>query len=242
MKLKLPYSKIDRNKWFRWITIDLICFVVVSIVSFGFCYAYFRSEVKVVGVSNTATVSIEYRYEENGDASSIVYAEVAGSIVPINSMSTYKIVPGETIVIKGYAVNTSNVDVYVMGKLKVESKGSDGEMKASEITWFNINNGEFMGEDGLGIGASSLSASVWGSNSTIVTPDSAKQELSLEYTFNPVLYENGDSIFNIEFTLSVHQKDFLSLADDYNDFYELEGYTHEQVYAAHCITGLFPVS
>lgn len=221
----LPYSKLNNNKWLKRITFELICFIVVSALSFGLCYSYFQAEIKVSGVAITATVNLEYRQTADGTASDIIYATLDGvTTIAINDVENCEIIPGQIMKIKGYVVNTSTIEVYIMGKLTLQVLDKNGNVKFTDTIWYNISNGDTCSTK-LTIGASSL-------------PVGANQELSLPYTFDGEKYVNDDVINSITFELYAHQKDYLNLSDDFNDFTSIGSYTKEQVYAGHCITGL----
>lgn len=249
MKRGVLYSKLNSG-WLKWITIDLICFIVVSALSFGFCYSYFSDEVKASGEATTASLIVEYwQTATSGTPSSTVYAIIDGTsnAVALDSIENDEIVPGQSVTIKGYAVNTSNINVYIMGKLEIEAEDKNGLVKYTETVWYNIGNGQSCNGSNLTIGASSLTASTWVENNgetTITTPDSAKQELSLIYTFDGATFVNGDKITKFNFTLEAHQSSYLTLAEDYDNFSSITNgavnYSQNQVYAAYCITGLSP--
>lgn len=249
MRQGLPYSKLNTNYWLKMITFDLICFILVSIFAFGFCYAYFSDEVKVAGKTTTASLMVEYWQNVNsGSPSQMVYGILDGSstAVALDDVARDEIVPGQSVTITGCAANTSNIPVYIMGKLEVEVTDKNGAIKLTETVWYNISTGQASDGDHLTIGASILDASTWTTNkdntTTITTPNSAKQVLSLQYTFDGATLTNDDIITKFNFTLVAHQSNYLTLAEDYNQFISLTNnqvsYTQIQVYAAHCITGL----
>lgn len=221
MNKHLLQKKYNSNIWQKIFFADVICFLLVAILSVGVCYSYFSDKKEVSGTTSTAVVSVDYRTnptDENSSTSQI-YAQLNDGSTTVISSSNL-ISPGDNITIKGYAVNTSNVDVYVLARLEIITN------KDTEVVWFNIENNDVLYvEKGLfQVGASVLSVG-------------SSKELSFTYTFEGERYTNEYSIQNIELTLCAHQKDYLDLAKDYNNYTAVNGYSKDSIYATHYITG-----
>ena len=191
---------------------------LVAIFSIGFCYAYFSDKASASGGGALGSVSIKYCSTANIATETTQIKATLNGGSEINLTSSVGIAPGDEIVIKGYAVNTSSVVIYAMAKLEIVTN------KGTEVIWYNIVDGNKVSLDNgvLQAGAGALDANV-------------AQALALSYTFDGTKYNNEYTITSISLNLYAHQKDFLSSADDYNDYVAVNGYTQDSIYAAHLI-------
>lgn len=199
---------------------DVVCFLVVAIFSVGFCYSYFSDKVGAEGDATMASISIKYCTTSNiASATNQVKATLNGGS-EIDLTNTTAISPGDSIVIKGYAINNSGIDAYALARLEIATAVD------TEVVWYNIdNNKPLYAERGLfQVGASVLQNDV-------------PKPLSIPYTFEGDRYTNEHTITGITLTLHAHQKDFLNIADDYNNYSAVNGYAKDSIYAAHHITG-----
>ena len=234
---------------------DVVCFIFVAIFSIGFCYSYFSDGIDVGGKTTTAVVSVDYRtnYSQAATSISVIYGNISrlnagedeATIITTGNITTENvtIIPGDKLTIKGYAVNTSDVEVYVLAKLEVVC--NNGTADETEIVWYNISNGNKLSLGGNGVhtvGASSLLADGKINSSS---GKSYFQELALEYTFDGNKYTNSHTIKSLTLTLQVHQKEYLELAEDYSNYskYDTDGdglindYEISSIYATHYMTG-----
>ena len=226
---------------------DLVVFLLVTILSVGFCYAYFSSKVEAMGSATTAMVTVAYRtnYSDITNRTTI-YGSLNGGTAKEVSTTNISLTPGDNLTIKGYAVNTSNVPVYVLAKLEVTIKEDvlDGEdVTITETYWYNISNNQIIEQTSDGEFASSVTRYTLGASSLEdVNKTGYYQELSIPYTYSSK-YTNLHTVTNIELTLHVHQKDYLRMGDDFSKYSigEVDGklgaYDTESIYAAHQITG-----
>ena len=233
---------------------DLVVFLLVTIFSIGFCYSYFSDEVKATGNTTTAVVTVAYRadYDDAG-SSETIYGCINNASGTAQEISTKNIAltPGDALYIKGYAVNTSNVAVYVLAKLEIEITEQVDENTTTTTTethWYNIANNQLVDSTATGsytsqagvykVGASSLEA-----YDSKYERDDFYKELSIKYEYDGATHTNAHTITSIKLTLHVHQKEYLRQADDFTKYSteEVEGkigdYTTESIYAAHQITG-----
>lgn len=218
---------------------DVVCFLIVAICSVGFCYSYFSSKADASGSAGMARVSVDYRKVATDDTSStdIIYGSVNnGSLVDLTK--SVFISPGDVLSIKGYAVNTSNVDVYVLAKIEITI--NDGTQDITKEKWFNISNNLELtvGDNGLyQVGASSLTATGVGTT--------YYQAISLTYTFDGEEYTNNHEIKGVKLSLHAHQKEYLELAGDYTNYSKFDtdkdgyinGYSVPSLYSAHYMIG-----
>lgn len=259
MKINLFENKYKPSNAIKIFFVDIVCFLLVSIVSVSFCYSYFSDKVSVSGSTTMAKLSVQYQVNAGSG-----YADASDIYVILNEdedatqkLSETIIQPGDTITIVGRAVNTSNVSVYVLGRLQIVVKKNGSANSTTETIWYNI------GSNDNGTGAETPEAL---ENAPILYTDNTtglyqvgagslgagkNKELTIDHTFVGTQYENGDVIESVTFTLYVHQKDHLSTASDFIELYKphatgitqsnpngfINGYTTESVYAAHYITG-----
>ncbi len=230
--------------------VDLVVFLLVTIFSVGFCYSYFSSKVDATGNATTAMVTVAYRtnYSDEGNRD-IIYGNIEDGEVQDISSADLKLTPGDTLYIRGYAVNTSNVSVYVLAKLEVTitETTTDGSNEVKEVYWYNISNNKKVAETVDGQFPSPVTRYTVGASSLgPVDKDFIRtdfyQELSIPYEYGGK-YTNAHTITNIKLTLNVHQKDYLRMGDDFSKYSvgEVEGklgdYATESIYAAHQMTG-----
>lgn len=239
MKRNMFQNKYTNSNLLKIFFADIVCFLVVAICSVGFCYSYFNDKADASGTAGMAKVTIDYRKVAGDEDTSIdvVYGSInGGSLVDLTS--SVFISPGDVLNIRGYAVNTSNVAVYVLAKLEITV--DDGTQETTEAKWFNISNNLELTEDATGlyeVGASSLD--IAGTGTTYY------QAISLTYTFEGAKYTNEHEIKGVKLTLHAHQKEYLELASDYSKYSKFDddkdgyisGYTIQSLYAAHYITG-----
>ena len=250
MKTDLFENKYKASNAVKIFFADVVCFLLVTIISIGFCYSYLTGRAEVSGTSKTANVAVQYQY--NGVAVENVYGTVNGGAV--QSLTNTTFTPGDKIVIVGNAVNVSNVPVYVLAKLEIET--NDGTI----TEWYNIGSNDPAFDDkGSQIEDDDTSALTEYLKLTKTTyPDGNEihqvgagslgtgkyKSLAIPYEFKGTDYENGDTITSIKLTLHVHQK--AHLRSDTTDFvlysqYEqdgkINGYDTESIYATHQMTG-----
>lgn len=202
---------------------NVVCFLLVSIVSFAFCYAYFSDKVDAEGSTSTALISIEYCKDANTSIDN-VYAQLNGDTA--TTLTGISVLPGDEITIKGIAVNTSKVNIYVLGRLEVVNKDYNGDIIDTEVVWYNIqNNNPLYVQRGLfQVGASTMVAGT-------------TQELNITYEIEGDRYTNDYADVDLTFSLYSHQKDYLNTADDYNNYTSVNGYSQDSIYATHYMTG-----
>ena len=239
MKRYMFQNKYTSSNLLKVFFADVVCFLVVAICSVGFCYSYFSSKADASGTAGMAKVAIEYRKVATDATTStnIVYGSVnSGSLVDLTP--SVFISPGDVLNIKGFAVNTSNVDVYVLARVDVTV--NDGTQDIIESKWFNISNNLELTTDENGlyaVGASSLTATGVGTT--------YYQEISFTYTFEGERYTNSHQIKGVTLSLHAHQKEFLELAGDYENYSRFDtdedgfinGYSVASVYASHDMIG-----
>lgn len=246
MKRDLFENKYQpNNNGLKIFFIDIICFLMVTVISIGFCYAYFSHRVDVSGFSTTANVTVQYQYDVAGNGNYVAVSDVYGKINNGANQSLTGIIinPGDTITILGRALNTSNVPVYVLAKLEVITN------KGTDVVWYNIGTNDpkatgVENSDALPndveengylkletadmttaagrtdkiyqVGAGSLGGSYVQDNVTHYY----YKDLAIPYKFDGETYENGDTVTSISLTLHVHQKDHLSTAADFVNLYK----------------------
>lgn len=251
MKLDLFNNKYRKSNVTKIIFADIVCFLLVAIFSISFCYSYYSDKKIASGSIGLAEVKIEYRTDAD-DATSVtntVYGSLNNGAEQTIDESLI-ICPGDVLNIKGYAVNTSDVSIFVLGKIEVKYKVAENAETITLTEWYNIGsndpqivNGELEDEtpdaetpitlqtntDGMYIvGAGSLGAGM-------------HKELAVAYTFDGDLFENGYIIESVKFTLHAHQMQYLNMADDFNNYSSVTTggvtYSHESIYATHQIVG-----
>ena len=239
MKRYMFQNKYTSSNLLKVFFADVVCFLVVAICSVGFCYSYFSNKADVSGTAGMAKVSIDYRKVPTDAITStdVIYGSVNNGSLTDLTPSVF-ISPGDILNIQGYAVNVSNVDVYVLARIEVTI--NDGTQDITEAKWFNIaNNLELtVDENGLHeVGASSLTAN--GVSNTYY------QQISLTYTFEGEKYTNEHQIKGVKLSLHAHQKDYLELAADYENYSNFDtdkdglinGYEISSLYASHYMIG-----
>ena len=250
MKANLFENKYKPSNAVKVFFADVVCFLIVTILSIGFCYSYFSGSAGASGSSRTANVAVQYQY--NGVAVTEIYGTINDGAV--RSLTNATFTPGDKIVIVGSAYNLSNVPVYVLAKLEIVTNNG------TITEWYNIGSNdpaysdkgiqledddvdaltEYLklnkvaqsdGKEIHQVGAGSLGASKY-------------KNLAIPYEFKGSEYDNDDTITSINLTLHVHQK--AHLRSDTSDFvlytpYEHEGkingYDTESIYATHQMTG-----
>lgn len=239
-----------KNNAMKVLFVDLVIFLLVTIFSVGFCYSYFSAKVDATGSATTAMVTVAYRTNYNDKNNrDVIYGNIEDGEVQDISSTDLKLTPGDTLYIKGYAVNTSNVSVYVLAKLEVTitETTADGSTEVVETYWYNIVNNKKVAETVDGNFPSPVTRYTIGASSLApVDKDYVRtdfyQELSIPYTYDGK-YTNAHTITNVKLTLNVHQKDYLRISDDFSKYSvgEVDGnlgeYETESIYAAHQITG-----
>ena len=141
MKLDVFSNKSNKHGLLKILFVDIVCFFVITISLISFCYSYFSDKADVEGKVNTAMVSIDYRTDKDDPSSSSneIYAQVnGGALTTLSSITTIN--PGDNIVIKGYAVNTSDVSVYTLAKLQVINHDYNLDIIDTETIWYNISS------------------------------------------------------------------------------------------------------
>ena len=195
--------------WRKWIFADIICFAIILIVAFGFCSAYFSSKLQISGNSSLGHLDVMYCQNSTSTTNSqYVYGSInGGSPVTLNTINTM-IAPGDTLKIQGYAVNTSNVDVFVLGRLEIKFTNQNS-VSEQEVVWYNIATGTpLYVERGLfQVGASVLyEAGVSGD----------RQQINASYTFSGDKFINGYTIDSVIFELVGHQAEFINFANEFD--------------------------
>ncbi|MBQ7798588.1 MAG: hypothetical protein IJ371_05645 [Clostridia bacterium] len=257
MKVDLFENKYRPSNGLKIVFIDIVCFLLVAIVSVGFCYSYFSHRIDVEGFSTTAKVDVEYQYDVTDGTYALVsdvYATVnGGTEQTLTSITkTQPLTPGDTITIVGRAYNASNVQVYVLARLEVVTS------KGTEVVWYNIGTNDPAIDNGVQTGADTPDALSAEDYKTLSIDETTKlytvgagslgaykyKELAIPYEISKEL-ENGDTVTSINLTLHVHQKKYLrSETSDFklyskyeNANKQINGYDTESIYAAHYITG-----
>lgn len=233
--------------------IDLVIFLLVTILSVGFCYSYFSDKVDATGNATTANVDVVYRKVYN-DANpyNVIYGKVGltGAEKDITD-SNIALTPGDTLYITGYAVNTSNVAVYVLAKLEVtivEDKTEGEDVTTTEVYWYNIDNNTIVDSAINGAYASPTVRYTAGASSLEAYDGKFERSdfykhLSIPYKYDGSTHTNLHTVTGIKLTLHVHQKDYLRQADDFAKYSNGEQngkigtYATESIYAAHQMTG-----
>lgn len=258
MKIDLFENKYKPSNAVKIFFADVVCFLLVAMITIGLCYAYLSDKADVSGTASTAKVAVEYQY--NGAVSSEVYVKVNGGAV--QALSSAQILPGDKITIVGSIVSQSNVSAYTLAKLEIVSIQSGEEV--TETIWYNIgsndptfdangeeivdgvNNTTALDEEGY-IELYTEELTVGGQTHTVYKVGAGSlgayktKDLAIPYTFDGETYKNGDTIVSVTLTLHAHQKDHLSSASDwdlYNQYAgQITGYDIESIYAVHYITG-----
>ena len=139
MKIDLFENKYKPGKVAKIIFMDIICFLLAVSLSVSVCYAYFSAKVNVKGAATFASLDIEYRKVAGNPSTStnVLYGSINGGSLQ-NITATTTITPGDEITIGGYAVNISNVPIYVLGRLEVVTN------KDTEVVWYNIETGHML--------------------------------------------------------------------------------------------------
>lgn len=245
MKIDLFENKYKSSNGFKIFFIDIVCFLLVAVVSIGFCYSYFSHSIEISGFSTTANVDVEYQYYDTQQSKYVVGQQVYGKINngAEQLLTGAMITPGDTITILGRVVNTSNVAVYVLAKLTIVVNGEPKEI------WYNIgtNDAEMTGvanssalpnaneeydyktltmldmttpsgktDKVYQVGAGSLAGSYKSGEETKYH----HKDLAIPYVFTGSEYKNGDTITSITLTIHVHQRDHLSSAKDFIELYK----------------------
>lgn len=183
--------------WRKIIFADLICLVIVVTLSFGLCYAYFSDRADMEGSSTMGVLKVMYcKNSTDTIGSASVFGSIGGDTAQELSSIAY-VAPGSTLAIKGYAVNSSNFDIFVLGRLEIVIT-TPSEQTETEVVWYNIQNGQelYVERGRFQVGASVLYAHG-------VSGD--KQEINAVYTFDGDKYINGYSIQSVTFEVLGHQ-------------------------------------
>ncbi len=231
MKRDILQKQYKTTGLFRTFFADIICFLIVTVLSVGFCYSYFSDKVDVLGNATTATIAISYQNSAGATLTNVTAKVNGGTSASLNGI---KIAPGDTITITGNAVSigdegtaeSATADTYLLAELNIINKDSSGNLIDEETVWYNVaNNKVVYAERGLfQVGASILQAG-------------ATQALSIPYTFEGDKYNENYATISLTLTLHTHQKDFLDLADGYSNYLAVGTYSKESIYATHCIIG-----
>ena len=231
MKRDILQKQYKTAGLFRTFVADIICFFVITVLSVGFCYSYFSDKVDVLGDATTATIAVSYQYGAGAKLTNITAKVNGGASAGLNGI---QIAPGDTITITGNAVSigdegtaaSATADAYLLAELNIVNKDASGNIIDEETVWYNVvNNKVVYVERGLfQVGASVLQAG-------------ATQALSIPYTFEGDKYNENYQTISLALTLHTHQKAFLDLAEDYNNYSAVGTYSKESIYATHRITG-----
>ena len=217
MKLDVFCNKSNKHSLLKILFVDIVCFFVITISLISFCYSYFSDKADVTGKVSTAMVSIDYRTNKDDPSSSSneIYAQVnGGALTTLSSITTIN--PGDDIVIKGYAVNTSDVSVYTLAKLQVINYDYNSDIIDTETVWYNISSNTPVY---IQQGVAKVTASVLNVG--------ASQAINISYTFDEERYTNEYSSISVSLALYAHQKDYLNLSEDYIN------YPSDSAYATH---------
>lgn len=231
MKRDILQKQYKTAGLFRTFIADIICFFVITVLSVGFCYSYFSDKVDVLGDATTATIAVSYQDGAGAKLTNITAKVNGGASAGLNGI---QIAPGDTITITGNAVSigdegtaaSATADAYLLAELNIVNKDASGNIIDEETVWYNVvNNKVVYVERGLfQVGASVLQAG-------------ATQALSIPYTFEGDKYNENYQTISLALTLHTHQKAFLDLAEDYNNYSAVGTYSKESIYATHRITG-----
>lgn len=205
MRTNLLQDKHSRSRR-KLIFVEVICLAIVAMLSFGLCYAYFSGSVTLSGTPRMGVLEVMYcKNSTDTTGSAAIYGSINNGTA--SDLSTIRYVaPGEKLAIKGYAVNSSNIDVFVLGRLEVVATTPNGNTE-TEVVWYNISNGQelYVEQGRFQVGASVLYANGG-------TGD--RQEINASYTFDGDKYTNGYSITSVKFELLGHQAEHLDFASD----------------------------
>lgn len=197
----------NNYSWGKAIFANLICFAVVLIFSFGLCYAYFSERLEISGGSNLGVMHVMYcRSLADTAGTSVIFGSINGGTA--QDISSIDIAPGDTLAIKGYAVNNGNIDVFVLGRLEVVATDANNETE-TEVVWYNISNGQSLYVEK---GRFQVGASVLYSNGNL----GDKQEINASYVFEGDRYINGYDISSVKFELFGYQAEFLDFSGDFD--------------------------
>ena len=250
MKTDLFENKYKTSNAVKVLFADVVCFLIVTILSIGFCYSYFSDSESVSGASKTANVSVQYQY--NGVAANELYGTINGG--PVKALSNATFTPGDKLIIVGSAFNISNVPVYVLAKVEIVTNNE------TITVWYNIgSNDPAFSDQGIQIEEDDINApSEYIKLNKVTQADgnelhqvgagslgaSKYKNLAIPYEFSGAEYGNDDTITSIKLTLQVHQKahlrsentDFV-LYSRYETAGKINGYDTESIYAVHQMTG-----
>lgn len=187
---------------------NLMGFILVLLLSFGLSYAYFSDKVEVSGGSNLGVMKVLYCQNlADAEGSSVVYGTINDGLTAVD-LTSINIAPGDTLNIKGYAVNNGNIDVFVLGRLEVAVNNADGELE-TEVVWYNVATGQAVYVER---GLFQVGASVLYSSGTI----GDTQEINASYVFEGDRYINNYKNISIKFELFGYQAEFLDFANDFD--------------------------
>ena len=256
MRIDLFENKYKASTAMKVFFFDIVCFLLVAIVSVGFCYSYFSDKVDVKGSTTTAHVAVQYQYSVGGVYKSVsdVYGKVNNGTEQV--LKNLIITPGDSILITGRAVNISNVQVYVLAKLEIVIQR--GNETITKTIWYNIGSNDPEIVKGEQVGTDTPNALAKEDYLTLYQDENTKihqvgagslgafkhKELAIPYPFEGDEYFNGDVIQSITLDMLVHQKEHLRGASDFENYSQYEdvngqinGYDTESIYAVHQMTG-----
>ena len=229
MKIDLFENKYSPSRFSKIIFMDIICFLLAISMAFGVCYSYFSDKVGAQGATALTSLNIDYRVQADdpSTSSNVVYGSINDGAEGFITAGTV-INPGDTLNIRGYAVNTSNkIDIYAMTRVEIVTN------KDREVLWFGQTaQDQLFMEKGM-------------FNGIAYAIDAGESNaINIDYVFDGDKYTNQHIIQSITLTLHAHQKDYLTSASDYQDYApfdmsgeNMRGEVNEAVYATHQIIG-----
>lgn len=140
---RIPISKVARwpQKIGKYALMYACCFVLCTVLSFGFCYAYFSSKVEATGTITTAQLVIEYK-NESGDVSSdlnVYKVDDEGDYLMTDGNT---IIPGDQLYVVGSIQNDADsINAYVLLETRLELLTTDltEVEKVQDSKFYNLN-------------------------------------------------------------------------------------------------------
>lgn len=206
---RVSASKVARwpRTMTRWALVYLCCFVLVGMISFGVCYAYFSAKTEAIGTIATGILKVEYN-----DADSNTTSNLSTQVTRTDSYGDVEIVedsiimPGDNINILGSVTNTGTIDGYVILQAEfilMSEADTTVEEKVQDVKFYNLDGTELVYD---------TTSKIYTTSATLLAQDASvdlvndSEESKIVYTvYTGLTNKYAERTFKLKLTIHAYQ-------------------------------------